>query len=314
MRLLVTGGFGYVGGRLAQRLRASGHEVVLGSRATAVAPAWLPDTDVVAMAWHDLGGLRAVCDGIDGIVHAAGMNAGDCQADPVGALEFNGVATARLTRAAIETGVTRFIYLSTAHVYARPLTGHVAENDLPQNPHPYATSHLAGENALRSTCDDGRLDGTIVRLSNAIGEPTATAVNCWMLLFCDLCRQAVTGGALTLRTNSLQQRDFVALDDVCAALEMLLQRTTSDLGATIFNIGSGKSMTLLSLAELIQARCHALFGSRPEILELQSQAASSGLDFDIGRLRAAGYKPVNDFVTETDRMLQFCRQAFAPNL
>ena len=312
MRVLVTGGFGYVGGRLARRLRANGHEIVLGSRKAASAPAWLSDADVAEMAWRDLTQLRAACEGIDGIVHAAGMNAGDCQVDPIGALEVNGVATARLARAAIEAGVRRFIYLSTAHVYARPLAGHVAEDDLPQNPHPYATSHLAGENALLSACDGGRLDGTIVRLSNAIGAPAATTVNCWMLLFCGLCKQAVTDVTLTLRTNTLQQRDFVALDDVCAALEMLLQRTTSDLGATLFNIGAGKSMTLLALAELIQARCAALFGARPTIQELQPQAASSGLDFDIGRSRATGYSPANDFVAETDRMLQFCRQAFAP--
>lgn len=262
------------------------------------------------MRWDDLEGLVGACEGVDAIVHAAGMNAKDCQTDPVAALEFNGVSTARLAQAAIKAGVSRLVYISTAHVYARPLTGVVRENDAPHNPHPYATSHLAGEYAVLSACDEGNMSGTILRLSNAIGAPKAADVDCWMLLFCDLCRQAIVDGALTVRTNALQQRDFVALMDVCSAVEKIVGGATTEFGPHVFNLGSGASITLLDLAQLIQARCLELFGVAPEIKELQSRVPGSALQFDIRRLQAVGYRPVNDFATETDRMLLFCKQAF----
>lgn len=311
MRILITGGFGYVGGRLAQHLWAKGHQVALGSRRAANPPAWLPQAKVVMMQWADLGALATACEGVDAIVHSAGMNAGDCQANPVGALEFNGVATARLAEAAILASVSRFVYVSTAQVYARPLAGSISEETLPDNPHPYATTHLAGEKALLSASDSGRLDGTIVRLSNALGVPTSEEVNCWMLLFCDLCRQAVVDGALTLRTNALQQRNFIPLGDVCAALDLLLESSTRDFGAQVFNVGGETSMTLLMLAQLIQTRWRALSNKMPALVQLQQQEALGPLHYDITRLRGAGFTPSGDFTGETDRMLQFCQRSFA---
>ena len=76
------------------------------------------------------------------------MNSQDCANDPVAALEFNGVATTRLVSAALSSGVKKFIYLSTAHIYSSPLVGKISEETYPKNFHPYATSHLAGEMAV----------------------------------------------------------------------------------------------------------------------------------------------------------------------
>jgi UDP-glucose 4-epimerase len=262
------------------------------------------------MQWADIQSISAVCEGLDAIVHAAGMNARACEADPIAALEFNGLATARLAEAAIRADVSRLVYLSTAHVYARPLSGTISEDERPHNPHPYATTHLAGENAVLSACDGGRLDGTILRLSNAIGVPKAADVDCWRLLFCDLCREAIVDGTLTVRTNALQQRDFVALSDVCEAVEMVVSKSTSGLAAQIFNLGTGMSMTLLQLAALIQARAKAQFGTAPDLTELQPRTATPTLRLNIDRLRSSGFGPHCDFAAETDRMLLFCRQAF----
>ena len=63
--------------------------------------------------------ICTACLDVDVVVHAAGMNAKDCLADPVAA-HFNGVATARFAAAASKAGVEKFIYLSTIHVYASP--------------------------------------------------------------------------------------------------------------------------------------------------------------------------------------------------
>jgi UDP-glucose 4-epimerase len=144
MRILVIGGFGFVGGRVAKHLHRAGYSIVLGTRQAYSSPEWLRQAEVVQLHWHDAAALERSCRGVDVVIHAAGMNAQDCAADPVSALEFNGLATARLLAAAIRAGVQRFIYLSTAHVYASPLVGTITENTCPRNLHPYATSHLGG--------------------------------------------------------------------------------------------------------------------------------------------------------------------------
>ena len=63
-------------------------------------------------------------------------------------LEFNGAATARLVRASLRAGVSKFIYFSTAHVYRSLLVGYFDDNSCPRNAHPYASTHLAGEQAV----------------------------------------------------------------------------------------------------------------------------------------------------------------------
>src|SRR3546814_20189177 len=97
------------------------------------------------------------------------MNAQNCAANPVEALEFNGVATARLVQAAARVGIRRFIYLSTAHVYCAPLTGTITEDTCPRNLHPYATSHLAGENAVLRAVKAGEISGMVLRFLNVLG-------------------------------------------------------------------------------------------------------------------------------------------------
>ena len=120
MRALITGGFGYIGAKLGEYLFQNGHKVVLGTQRILTAPNWLPQVEVVNTIWNDEKELTRICQGFDVIVHAAGMNAEDCSNDPIKALEFNGLATTRILRSAIQSGIKKFVYLSTAHVYRNP--------------------------------------------------------------------------------------------------------------------------------------------------------------------------------------------------
>jgi UDP-glucose 4-epimerase len=88
MRILITGGFGFVGGRLAVHLAQVGHKIILGTRHSTASPEWLPHAEVAKIAWDDEVALERLCDGVDVIIHAAGMNAQDCATDPVAALAF----------------------------------------------------------------------------------------------------------------------------------------------------------------------------------------------------------------------------------
>ncbi len=316
VRILITGGFGYIGGRVAAHLAYAGHQIILGSRNVVAPPEWLSQAEVVQMFWNDDDALKECCIDVDIVIHAAGMNAQDCAADPVAALAFNGVATARLAAAARHAGASRFIYFSTAHVYDNPLVGNITEDQCPRNLHPYATSHLAGEQALLSATQYGGMQGIVLRLSNTIGAPTHKDVNCWMLLVNDLCKQAVQSHKLVLQTNGLQYRDYIGMSDVCRVTRDLTEIPSDLLQANLFNVGSGASQTVLEIAQLIQQRSLVILGFEPILhrLETTSDECHSNLNFSNHNLNTLGIKIQNtEKITEIDNLLKFCLSVFTEN-
>lgn len=310
MRILITGGMGFVGGRLAAYLLQAGHHVVIGSRQADSPPDWLPQAEVVQIRWDDSSALEQSCKGVDLLIQAAGMNAQDCAADPVAALEFNGLATARLLAAAIRAGVPRFIYLSTAHVYASPLAGTITEDTCPRNLHPYATSHLAGENAVLYAAKIGIIESIVLRLSNVVGAPMHKDVNCWTLLTNDLCKQAGQKKQLILHRNAGQHRDFIAMSEVCRAINWLLSGDFINSNGDIFNIGSAKTISLMDMAKLIQGRSEINFGHRPEINCSTNNDAKRDFLFSNKKITSRGLDIGSDLISEIDRLVLFCERKF----
>lgn len=315
MRILITGGFGLIGGRLGQYFYQAGHQVILGSRNASSPPHWLPLAEVMPTDWNNGRALEKICYGADVVIQAAGMNANDCAANPVAALEFNGLATARLVGAASQAGVKRFIYLSTAHVYASPLIGTISEDTCPCNLHPYATSHLAGENVVLGASQRGQIEGIVLRLSNAFGAPMHKDVNCWALLVNDLCRQAVETGEMALHTSGLQQRDFIAMAEVCRVVERLSSCSYGALLPGVFNVGSGVSQSVLEMAQLIQQRCKLVLGFEPKIQRPETDADERhrNLQYRPDRLAEIGINVGLDRNIEIDSLLAFCQASHHQN-
>lgn len=312
MRVLITGGFGFVGGRLAQHLQQFGHHVILGSRYVRSTPDWLlPETSVVVIDWAKTEALRKICDGVDVVIQAAGMTAQECEAHPLEALEVNGLNTARVLEAASSVGVGRFIYLSTAHVYANPLVGAISESTCPRNLHPYATSHLAGEHPVLRAGLEGLIQGIVVRLSNAFGAPVHKDVDCWRLLVNDLCKQSVETGKINLRSNGAQQRDFIAMTEVCRVLERLCSLNTGMPHPGIVNLGSGVSQSVLEMARLVQLRCKQLLGFEPELRRSNDvDEQLENLHYRADKLTDMGIRVRAEKYSEIDDLLMFCQAAY----
>jgi UDP-glucose 4-epimerase len=310
LRILLTGGFGYLGGRLAQMLSgAAGYELTLGTRRYRAAPAWASQAAVAMTDWASERELARVCQGMDAIVHLAGMGGAACAADPVAALAFNGGATARLLRTAVEQRVMRFIYLSTAHVYGAALAGNVDETTCPEPRHPYASSHRAGEEVVLAANAARAIQGIVVRLSNSFGAPMEPDADCWSLLTNDLCRQAVVAHQMVLRTDGQQRRDFVALSEACRAVTHLLTAPSSAIVPGLFNVGGGWAPRLVEMAGVAASRVEAVLGFRPEIrLGTAVDAVGEGeLRYGIDRLLNSGFVPRPEAqLEELDRLIAYC--------
>lgn len=295
---------------MAQHMQSVGHEILLGSRQVGPPPDWLPCAEVVRTSWEEPAALERICRDVDLLVHAAGMNAQDCSADPVGALEFNGLVTARLVAATRDSDIKRIIYLSTAHVYSNPLHGRIDEDTCPRNLHPYATSHLAGENAVLDMQSGAPCDRIALRLSNIFGTPVTCAANCWMLLVNDLCRQAVTNRNMVLRSGGLQQRDFVPM---AAFVKMFDEQFVKGLDAGlsgVFNVGSGLSLSVFQMAQKIQKRCQIILGFEPALeTQLGSAPPEHNSFFEYRSKRISQIDPTS-MDAEIDGLLRFCKSAF----
>jgi UDP-glucose 4-epimerase len=313
--VLITGGFGYLGGRLAQSLAShQDRKIILGSSKQAGKPDWLPQAEVARTHWESRVDLEEICSGVEAVVHLAGMNAQDSAADPAAALEFNGVATARLLNSAVRKGVKRFIYLSTAHVYGSPLSGMINEKTCPVPLHPYATSHRAGEDVVRAANGSGDIEGIVIRLSNAYGAPAHPGANCWMLLLNDLCRQSITTRRLILTSSGAQRRDFVTLTDACTAIRHLLNLPAKILDDGLFNVGGGWAPTVLEMTEIIAERVRAVAGYAVEIVRKADQSVSptSVLDYRVDKLTNTGFRMggKDNVASEIDRLIEFCLEHF----
>jgi UDP-glucose 4-epimerase len=310
--VLVTGGMGFVGGRVAQSLAACADiTLTLGSRTLQANPYWLPSAQVVEMDWCSLQSLTLACDGIDTLVYLAGMNDADCLRDPVAALEANSLNTARMMQAAKVAGVKRVIYFSTAHVYGPSLVGQIDESTLPKGLHPYATSHRAAEDVVLAATNEN-MDNIVLRLSNGFGVPAHSAVNAWMLLVNDLCRQAVTLRSMSLRSTGRQWRDFITLHDISRVVAHMIFLPNSQVGDGLFNVGSGKSSRVIDMVDLIQTRCTEVLGYTPEIIRPQPAKGHESpiLDYRIDKLLSTGFSLSGNPAFEIDETLRMCKESF----
>ena len=311
MRVLITGGMGFVGGRLGDYLSESGFDVVMGTRKKyGKILEWSPSVSVHQMEWDNISSLESACEGVDIIVHAAGMNAADSKSSPTEALKVNGLCTANLLDSAISSGVEKFLYISTGHVYKSQLSGNVLETNKLENIHPYASSHHAGENMVRYAHQQQLICGIVTRLSNGYGAPMHRNVDCWMLLVNDLCRQAVETGRLVLKSSGVQSRDFIPMTSVCKIFSSLITKDKQTIGDGLFNIGSGRSMSVWEMACLTQKRCEILLNQKISLSRTETPKNAINLEYRINKLMDTGISHKVDHVDEIDRLIDFCIKNF----
>lgn len=272
MKILITGGLGYLGGRLAEYLSQSNNEVIVTTRGRRQGYKILKNINVFNIDWDNELSIKQACHGCDVVIHAAGMNAVSCETDPIKAIKFNGEVTAILAKKAVSCGVKNFIYFSTAHVYSENLFGFFNESSDVANSHPYATSHKSGEDSVIRLVNSGEMNGVILRLSNAFGAPIDPSIDCWSLLVNDLCRQAIVFNKIKLKTSGLQYRNFIPIQNLNKIVEFFLtfDRKKYYDDSPIFNVGSASSITVYEMALQISSYYKEKYGEQIKVEKKKS--------------------------------------------
>jgi UDP-glucose-4-epimerase GalE len=171
VKVLVTGGAGYIGSHAVRELRDAGHDVaVLDDLSRGHRGSVPPEVPLVRGDLGDVGSLARALDGVDAVLHFAGLlSVADSVADPVPYYRTNVVKGLALLEAMHAAGVRKLVFSSTCAVYGMPVRVPMDE-DHPREPiSPYGATKLAFERALNDLCRTGRLRAVALRYFNAAG-------------------------------------------------------------------------------------------------------------------------------------------------
>mgnify|MGYP006080770427 CR=1 FL=1 len=310
--ILITGGLGYLGVRIAAHLLTLGYDVRLASsRENPIIPARLGSCELVRIDFNDDELLQKACDEIDTVIHLAGLDAASSQKDPEAALIVNALGSLKLLNVAEKLRIKKFIYMSTVHVYGSPLEGIIDEASLPKPLHPYSITHRIAEDYVLQAHDRGKLSGVVFRLSNAVGSPSTKSGNSWRLVVNDLCKQVVVNKSMKLWSSEHLSRDFLPISSVVEAVGHSL--VNEKCAGEIFNLSSGVSLTLRELTEIISKRSKELFGFEPKVFFDVSSAGGQKVNellISNRKIKNTGIEIQSEISDEIDHILLNCESWF----
>ncbi len=253
MKILVTGGAGFIGSHVAQAYQDQGHQVVvLDNLSTGRRENLAPGLRLVEMDITDPGLARFMAREGFTVVnhHAAQVSVPASTADPGEDLRINGMGTLNLLQAAAASGVERFIFISSGGaVYGEQEKLPIAEDTLPRPLSPYAAHKLLGESYLPFFAQARGLAYVVLRYANVYGPRQAPHAEAGVAaIFTDLLLQGRAGTIYRYQdTPRGMIRDYVFVSDVVEANLAALER--GDQG--IYNIGTGTPTATLDLYETL---------------------------------------------------------------
>ncbi len=242
-RVLVTGGAGFIGSHVVDKLIAAGHE----PRILDVRPSpYHPEVDTVIGDMCLLEDVLRAADGCDAIAHlAAAADVGEVQQDPLGSEQLNARGTACVLEAARQLEVSRVVYASTIWVYSDVEGDHVDEATALAPPaHLYTATKLAGELYCRSYRELYRVESTVLRFGIPYGPRARPAAVIPIFV-----RKALAGEPLTLAGGGLQTRRFVYVEDIAEGVVAGLAPQAAD---RTYNLVGDEEVTIRQIAERVR--------------------------------------------------------------
>jgi UDP-glucuronate 4-epimerase len=294
-RILVTGGAGFIGSHLVERLMAAGQRVICVDnfdphypRANKLANVAGIRSDLVEFCEADILDEAALADIFAGeristVVHlAARPGVRPSLVDPNPYVSINVQGTLNVLRAAAAHPVDRIVFASSSSVYGS-VTGKAREDRDAVNPlSPYAASKVAGEAFCNAYQELSGITTVMLRFFTAYGPRQRPDMA--IAKFVDAIEQ---GREITLFGDGKSKRDYTYVDDV---VDGVMRAITADLkGLRVFNLGSSRPVQLLEMVNLIEER----LGKKAQIRFAETGAGEPEMTFaDIGAAEASlGYSP-----------------------
>jgi nucleoside-diphosphate-sugar epimerase len=252
---LVTGGAGFIGSNIVERLVQQGERVrVLDNFSTGKRQnlaSWLSQIELIEGDIRDLDAVRRAMQGVGYVLHQAALpSVPRSIADPVSTHQVNATGTLNVLLAARDAGVKRLVYASSSSVYGNSPELPKRE-DMPTNPlSPYAASKLAGENYCRAFWQVFGLETVCLRYFNVFG-PRQDPTSQYAAVIPKFITAMLDGRHPVIYGDGTQSRDFTYVENVVQT--NLLACHTEGVAGEVFNVACGERFTLLDLVGELEA-------------------------------------------------------------
>ncbi len=251
---LVTGGAGFIGSHLVDRLIGAGRNVrvldsfVVGNRKNLESHRDNPRLEVIEADVAEKAAVMAACEGVERVFHlAARADVVPSIQEPDAYFRSNVDGTFAVVEAARRQRVRRLVYTASSSCYGIPSVYPTPE-DTPADPrYPYALTKYLGEQTVLHWARVYGLPAVSVRLFNVFG-PRARTSGTYGAVFGVFLAQLLAGKPLTVVGDGEQTRDFTFVADV---VDALLEVAASDKIDEIYNVGSGRPVSVNELVRLL---------------------------------------------------------------
>lgn len=252
-KVVVTGGAGFIGSNIVQKLLDLGYHVISIDNESAVCHNnfyWNPNSENYKYDICDYELISPLFKDVDYVFHtAAEARIQPTIANPLLAVKTNVLGTANVLQASRENNVKRVIYSTTSSYYGKKNTLPNVETQSEDCLNPYSVSKVAGDKLCKMYYDLYGLETITLRYFNVYGknEPTKGHYAPVIGLF---LKQFKNGDPLTVVGDGQQRRDFTNIEDVVNANILSMSCNLESYGE-VFNVGYGKNYSILEIANMI---------------------------------------------------------------
>jgi UDP-glucose 4-epimerase len=252
-RVMVIGGAGFLGSHIVDGLTGTAAREILvldnfvrGTRRNLRQASEDPRVRVVDGSITDVEMLRELMAGTDYVFHLAALWLHECVNEPRSALEVNVVGTYNVVEAAVDAGVKKVVYSSSASVYADAAFTPMTEEHPFHNRTMYGATKIAGEQFFRAFNEQRGLEYAGLRMN--IHGPRMDYQGAYVSVIMKVLDRIDAGEPPVIFGDGSQAYDFVHVSDVARANILAMQADASD---EFFNIGMGVKTTIGELVDLL---------------------------------------------------------------
>lgn len=250
-KVLVTGGAGFIGSHLVERLSARNEVSVLDDLSTGSIrnlEASHHEVHVRKASVLQAKALEEATTGQEIVYHlAAKTSAAESVEQPREYWRTNVEGTLNALKAAVDAGVKRFVFVSSAAVYGNVEADPKVESMRPAPASPYATTKMVGEFACEEMSQLKGIETVVLRVFNAYG-PRQNPSSAYAGVIAKFCAAVAAERPIEIHGDGEQTRDFLYVADAAEALELAGERPVA---GQVLNIGSGSAIRVVDVAKAL---------------------------------------------------------------
>jgi len=300
MRVLVTGGAGFIGSHIVEHFQGKAEVRVLDNlRSGYLKNLEGLDHEFIEGSITDRSAVRSAVEGVDYIFHMAAMiSVPESMEKPIECVEINTTGTLVVLEEAAKASIKKMCFSSSAANYGDNPVVPKLETMLPEPKSPYAITKLDGEYYCDMFSREGKLATGVMRYFNVFGprQDPGSAYAAAVPIFID---KAVKNETITIFGDGEQTRDFIYVKDIVAANVFLAM---NDTPSGFFNVAYGGRLTIKDLAQKIIE----LTGSSSTIEYAPERAGDVKHSMaSVDKIKAAGFEPTSSFNEGLAATIQF---------